>query len=154
MSDPIYKTEKLKNPTPSALTRQAKQARSLKIIASDIGARLGQGRSIKSAGGGAQVLGKAAKKGVRLSEDFAIEKQAKSRLSTSSPLRSLEAKVKKIAGKVGKVAKKLPKGPKSLLGSFAIPTVVKAMTDRVLAHQRAAQSKAHRERGSGEGGDT
>ncbi len=138
-----------------ALIKQAKQARSLKIIAGDIGARLGQGRSIKSALGGAKVLGKAAKKGVLISETGAIEKQAKSRLSTSSPLRRLETKVRKLARKFDPIAKKkLPKGPRSLLGGLAVPQIVKAMTDRVLnieSRRRAANLRIGTTR---EGGET
>ncbi len=155
MADPIYKTEKLKNPTPSALHRQAREARKLKITARAIGeSELASSKGVRDVLGGAQVRLKAAKKGVYVGARHAQETSAKATQSHASPLRKIEQKVRKLARKFDPIAKKkLPRGPRTILGGLAVPQIVKAMTDRVLnieSRRRAANLRI----GTREGGDT
>jgi tRNA U55 pseudouridine synthase TruB len=144
-----YKTEHIKSPVPSALRRQARQGRRLKISARAIGetglaSRKSAGKAIRSA----QVRIKAAKKGVyvgTLHSELAAQKSVRSH---ASPLRKLEQKVRKIARKFDPIAKKkLPRGPRNILGGFAVPGIVKKITDRVRTLQMKGQEKRLKEGG-------
>ena len=142
MADP--KTEHIKSPVPSALRRQAKQGRQLKISARAIGetglaSRKSAGQAIR----GATVRIKAAKKGVyvgALHSELVAQKAVRSH---TAPLRKLEQKVRKLARKFDPIAtKKLPKGPRTILGGFAVPGIVRKMTERVQSLESKGRSKA------------
>ncbi len=126
------------------LRHQAKAARSLKISARAIGdTGLTSRRSASKALGGAQTTLKAAKKGVGLTDVEGLMRHERSIQSHTSPLRKLEQKVRKIARKFDPIAKKkLPRGPRTILGGFAVPGIVRKMTERVQSLESKGRSKA------------
>lgn len=145
MPDPIYKTEHIKSGTPSALRRQARQGRKLKISARAIGETgLGSRKAAGQAIRGATVRIKAAKKGVyvgALHSELVAQKAVRSH---ANPLRKLEQKVRKLARKFDPLAKKkLPRGPRTILGGFAVPGIVRKMTERVQAIESKGRRKRH-----------
>lgn len=132
-------------PKPKELTSQARYARSLAISVRSIGTtELGGKQGVKNVLGGARVQLKAAKKGVHLTELAGAARHTKSLQSHRSPLKHLEQKVRKLARKFDPIAKKtLPKGPRTILGGFAIPGIVRKMTERVQAIESKGRRKRH-----------
>lgn len=128
------------------LRHQAKRARSLKISARSIGdTGLASRKSAAQATASAGVRLKAAKKGVRLGALASEMKTQQSVQSHRSPLRRLEQKVRKIARKFDPIAKKkLPRGPRNILGGFAVPGIVRKMTERVQTIEGKARRKQQR----------
>lgn len=131
------------------LRHQAKAARSLKISARAIGdTGLTSRRSASTALGGARTTLKAAKKGVGLTDVEGLMRHERSIQSHRAPLRKIEQKIRKIARKFDPIAKKkLPIGPRTLLGSFAVPEIVRKMTERVQSLESKGKYKALKEGG-------
>jgi len=78
-----------------------------------------------------RIMIKAATKGVHLGQERAEALVEGAKRSHGSPLRKI----------AGKLKGKLPRGPRTLLGSFAIPGAIKKVTEATQAQQRLRRSK-------------
>ncbi len=125
------------------LTDQAKRARSLRVSARTLGGqRLGAKRGASAHVAGSKISLKAAKKGINLYPHQSLDKHQRSLQSHRSPLRKLESKVRKLAKRFDPIAKKkLPRGPRTILGGFAVPGIVRKITERVQSLESKARSK-------------
>lgn len=136
-------------PKPQTLRTQAQSARSLAISGREIGSQgLASQKAARAITGGAKVRLKAAKSGVKIGEFPAMKLHERAAQSHRSPLRKLEQKIQKLARRFDPIAaKKLPKGPRTLLGSFAVPEIVRKMTERVQSLESKSKYKALKEGG-------